>query len=93
MDGIYVYLIVALGAAACVILPFFMLLFMKRTGQVELDHYGKDRGSGPAKSFVCPACLHRTYAASHVAERWCTRCNKNHPEKIKISHSEAPGSP
>jgi len=81
LDNILIYLVIGAAVAVCLITPFVMLLTMKHKARVELDHYSKYRGSGPAKSFVCPECLRRTYAPSHVARRWCVQCDKSFPEK------------
>jgi hypothetical protein len=84
-----IYVVIAVGALVCIVVPFVMLVVMKHKGQIELDHYGKYRGTGRASSFVCPDCLHRSYAPSHVARRWCAPCAKSFPEKPKISRPEA----
>ena len=84
-----IYAVIALGALACIVVPFLMLVFIKQRGQIELDHYGKYRGNAAAKSFACPECLHRSYAPSHIAKRWCARCAKSFPEKVKIGRPEA----
>lgn len=81
MDNILIFLVVGLALGASVVTPLMMLVFMKQRDRVELDHYGKYRGSGPAKSFVCPDCLTRSYAPSHVARRWCAKCEKSFPER------------
>jgi len=81
LDNILIFLIIGLAVAACVFTPLIMLAFMKHQARVELDHYGKYRGRGPAKSFVCPECLTRSYAPSHVARRWCGKCEKSFPER------------
>lgn len=81
MDNILIYLVVGLALGTCLVTPLVMLVFMKHQGRVELDHYGKYRGQGPAKSFVCPDCLTRSYAPSHVARRWCGKCEKSFPER------------
>lgn len=82
MDNILIFLVVGLALGASVFAPLMMLVFMKQRDRVELDHYGKYRGSGPAKSFVCPDCLTRSYAPSHVARRWCAKCEKSFPERV-----------
>ena len=73
----------SLARVGGVVGPLIMLSLMRHKDRAELDHYGKYRGSGPAKSFVCPECLTRSYAPSHVARRWCAKCDKTFP----------PGSP
>ena len=84
MDNLLIFLVIGLAAAICLITPVAMLVLMRHKDRVELDHYGKYRGSGPAKSFVCPECLTRSYAPSHIARRWCARCAKSFPEKPKV---------
>jgi len=81
LDNILICLVIGLALGACIVTPVVMLAMMRHTDRVNLDHYGKYRGSGPAKSFVCPDCLTRSYAPSHVARRWCGRCEKSFPEK------------
>ena len=86
LDNILIFLVIGLAIGACVI----MLMLMRHKARVELDHYGKYRGSGPAKSFVCPECLTRSYAPSHIARRWCAKCEKSFPErKPKVWKPEA----
>jgi len=81
LDNILIFIVIGLAIGACVVIPLLLLAMMRHTDRVNLDHYGKYRGSGPAKSFVCPDCLTRSYAPSHVARRWCGRCEKTFPEK------------
>ena len=90
LDNILIFLVVGLALGACLFTPLMMLVLMKHKDRVELDHYGKYRGSGPAKSFVCPDCLTRSYAPSHIARRWCAKCEKSFPErKAKVWRPEA----
>ena len=84
IEGPIIYLVIALAGVLCLAVPLVMLAFMKHKSRVQLDHYGKYRGSAPAKSFVCPECLHRSYAPSHIARRWCARCAKSYPEVLKV---------
>lgn len=81
MDKILIFLIIGLALGVSLFTPLLMLVMMKHRDRVELDHYGKYRGGGPAKSFVCPDCLTRSYAPSHVARRWCAKCEKSFPER------------
>lgn len=83
LDNILIYLIIGLALGACLLTPLLMLVLMKHQDRAELDHYGKYRGGGPAKSFVCPDCLTRSYAPSHIARRWCAKCEKSFPERKK----------
>lgn len=48
----------------------------------ELANYS---GSGRhLSSFVCKVCLHRSYAKSHIQQRYCARCGKYYSEAPKI---------
>jgi hypothetical protein len=90
LDNLLIVLVIGLALAGSVIVPLLMLLLMRHKDRAELDHYGKYRGSGPAKSFVCPECLTRSYAPSHIARRWCAKCEKSFPEtKPKVWRPEA----
>ena len=90
LDNILIFLVIGLAIGACLVMPAIMLMLMRHKARVELDHYGKYRGSGPAKSFVCPECLTRSYAPSHIARRWCAKCEKSFPErKPKVWKPEA----
>jgi len=89
LDNILIFLVVGLAIGICVATPAIMLVLMRHKDRAELDHYGKYRGSGPAKSFVCPDCLTRSYAPSHIARRWCAKCAKTFPErKAKVWRPE-----
>lgn len=79
-DGFLVPILVALGLATILIAPFVSIAILRHESQAALDNYGKFRGSGPAKSFVCPSCLTRSYAPSHIARRWCAKCERSFPE-------------
>lgn len=85
MDSIAIAFVI--GSAVLIIgfISFFMLQGLQHADRVALDHYGKFRGSTPAKSFVCPDCLRRTYAPSHIARRWCERCKKGFSEKGHVN--------
>lgn len=85
MDNILLYLVIGLALVASVATPLLMMVFLKQQDRVELDHYGKYRGQGPAKSFVCPDCLTRSYAPSHVARRYCGKCERTFPERERTS--------
>ena len=94
MDNLLIILVIGLALTVSVAAPVIGLFIMRHKDRAELDHYGKYRGSGPAKSFVCPECLTRSYAPSHVARRWCARCQKGFlpantgGEKIEASRKE-----
>jgi hypothetical protein len=83
IDGLIVYLMVGLVLTACVVVPLCMLVMVKHKSMIELDHHGKFHGKAAAKSFVCPHCLRRSYAPSHIERRWCARCEKRFPERAK----------
>jgi len=77
LDNLLIILVIGLALTVSVAAPVIGLFIMRHKDRAELDHYGKYRGSGPAKSFVCPECLTRSYAPSHVARRWCAKCQKS----------------
>lgn len=89
LDNLLIYLVIGLAIGACVLIPFMMLVLLKHQDRVELDHYGKYRGNGPAKSFVCPDCLTRSYAPSHIARRYCGKCEKSFAERSPQARSKA----
>jgi hypothetical protein len=79
LDNTLVFLVVGLAIAGCVAAPLIMLAVMRHQERIKLDHYGKYRGAAPAKSFVCPDCLTRTYAPSHIAFLKRQRCGSRTP--------------
>ena len=83
-------LVVTLSALFAVVAIVVILTAMRHRARIELDQYGKFRGSGPAKSFVCPDCLNRSYAPSHVEKRWCPKCQKVAPKRIKAQKLPKP---
>jgi len=89
LDKPWIVLVVVIAAASALGIPGLLLLALRHHERIALDHYGKYRGSGPAKSFVCPTCLSRSYAPTHIARRWCVRCQKEFP----LVRSAAPGQP
>jgi len=48
LDNILIFLVIGLAIGACLVMPAIMLMLMRHKARVELDHYGKYRGSGPA---------------------------------------------
>jgi len=70
--------------------PIVALTVIRQKARVELDHYGKFRSSMAAKSFVCPTCLTRSYAPTHIEKRWCMKCQKTAPERPKNKIAKAP---
>jgi hypothetical protein len=89
VDNILIYLVVGIALGACLITPLMMFVLMKHQARVELDHYGKYRGGGPARSFVCPDCLTRSYAPTHIAQRYCAKCEKSFPESDRKKPANA----
>ena len=57
------------------------LLVDRHSARFELDTYGRPSGIKPLISFVCPDCLHRSYAQQHIRDRFCLKCNKSFPER------------
>ena len=85
---------VVIAAASALGIPGILLLALRHHERVALDHYGKYRGSGHAKSFVCPTCLSRSYAPSHIARRWCAKCQKDFPAMVRaVAPSQASALP
>lgn len=80
IDDVLVPALITLGLLTLVAVPYVAVAILRHSSQAALDSYGKYRGTGPAKSFVCPACLTRSYAPSHIAARYCSRCQRNFPE-------------
>jgi len=70
--------------------PIVALTMIRHKARLELDHYGKFRGSAAARSFVCPECLTRSYAPTHIEKRWCVKCQKIAPERLKIKKPKPP---
>ncbi len=69
----------AIVAAGGIVLAF--LLVDRHRARYRLDNYGRPPGIKPLTSFVCPDCLHRSYAPQHVRDRYCLNCNKSFPER------------
>ena len=86
-------LIIAVAVAATVVAlaaPLVILTAMRHKARVELDHYGKFRGAAAARSFVCPDCLTRSYAPTHIRDRWCVKCEKTAPERVRVKVDQTP---
>jgi len=81
IDDLVVAALIALLVAMIVVAPYLSVAILRHGSDAALESYGKYRGSGPAKSFVCPSCLNRSYAPSHIARRWCVRCEQSFPEE------------
>lgn len=75
-------MIAALGMCAfagALGIPWVMIVASRHREKIELDHYVRSGRTGPLRSFVCPACFNRSYAPSHIARRWCARCQRSFP--------------
>ena len=88
MDNLLILLVIGVAATAAIGIPLISLAIMRHSDRIALDHYGKYRGRAPAKSFVCPACLSRSYAPSHVADRWCSKCQKSFPKTLNAAEDK-----
>lgn len=56
------------------------LLIERQRARYKLDNYARPPGIKPLSSFVCPDCLHRSYAPKHIEQRYCQRCDKSFVE-------------
>jgi len=88
LDNLLVLLVIGIAGAAAICIPLLGLAIMRHSDRIALDHYGKYRGRAPAKSFVCPDCLARSYAPSHVADRWCAKCQKSFPKTSEAARDK-----
>ncbi|WP_404711458.1 hypothetical protein [Sphingomonas sp. MMS24-J13] len=75
------FIALAIAAAGGTVIAY--LLVDRHRARYKLDTYGRPSGIKPAKSFVCPDCLHRSYAEQHIRERFCLKCGKSFPEHEK----------
>lgn len=89
-DSTLIVLVAAIAVVVAVSAPLVILAALRHKARVELDHYGKFRGSGAARSFVCPECLTRTYAPTHIQKRWCAKCEKSFPERTRAKIEKSP---
>jgi len=89
-DRTLVLLVAAIAVIIAVASPIVILSIMRNKARVELDHYGKFRGTSSARSLVCPECLTRTYAPTHIKNRWCVKCQKTIPERTQAKIKKAP---
>lgn len=67
-------LVVAIICAASWAICLLLLYISRQNDGIELARYGTKLR--PLKSFVCQVCLHRSYAESHIRQRYCSRCDK-----------------
>jgi hypothetical protein len=89
-DRNLVVLVAAVAVFISLLAPVLILSAMRHKARVELDHYGKFRGATAARSFVCPECLTRTYAPTHIKNRWCAKCQKSFPEQTRARIKKPP---
>lgn len=61
----------------------FMISIVKQRAAVELANYGGSLRQ--PRSFVCRICFHRTYAESHIKQRYCVKCDKSFPESGNVT--------
>jgi len=83
LDSPAVFLIVSVVILTCVVLIGVAAIYLSkaRAGQ-ELASYGSCRR--PLTSFVCAICLHRSYAVTHIKQRYCVKCDRFYPDKAQI---------
>ncbi len=74
-----VFAVLAIVAAGVAVISYILL--ERHRARYKLDNYGRPPGIKPLVSFVCPDCLHRSYAPQHVRDRFCLRCNLHFPER------------
>jgi len=70
MALLIVAVIIVVSGAICLLL----LHISRHNDGIELARYGAKLR--PLNSFVCKVCLHRSYAESHIRQRYCSRCDK-----------------
>jgi hypothetical protein len=78
--------------AVCIVSASGGILFIsisRHSAAAQLAHYGG--GSRQLRSFVCQVCFHRSYAESHIRQRYCARCDKAYPEARKAWKCPEPG--
>ena len=54
------------------------LWISRHAARSRLENYGRPPGMKPLEAFVCPTCLHRSYAPQHVRDRYCVKCETAH---------------
>lgn len=67
-------LVVAVIFVASWAICLLLLYISRQNDGIELARYGAKLR--PLNSFVCKVCLHRSYAESHIRQRYCARCDK-----------------
>jgi len=60
----------------------------RQRARYTLDTYARPAGIKPLAAFVCPDCLHRSYAVHHIRDRYCLKCNKRFPKPEKDVESD-----
>jgi hypothetical protein len=78
-----VAIVIAIGMAIA------SLVADRQRARYRLDTYARPPGTRPLSAFVCPACLHRSYAAQHVRDRYCLKCDKSFPKPEEDGESDA----
>lgn len=68
----------AIAAASGTVIAY--LLINRQRASSKLNVYGRPPGTKPLIAFVCPDCLHRSYAQQHINTRFCLKCDKSFPE-------------
>jgi hypothetical protein len=76
-------ILMVFAMAATTVVAIVYLIIEHHRARYKLDNYGRPPGIKPLTSFVCPACLHRSYAPQHVFDRFCMKCNKSFPKPAK----------
>jgi hypothetical protein len=72
-------ILLAIAAAVSIATAVVYLLVDRHRARYKLDNYGRPPGIKPLSSFVCPSCLHRSYAPQHIRDRYCMKCDTSHP--------------
>jgi hypothetical protein len=70
-------LLMAFAVAAAIATMIAYLINDRHRARYTLDTYSRPPGGKPLKSFVCPDCLHRSYAPQHIRDRFCLKCDKS----------------
>ncbi len=73
-------ILLAIAAIVSVGTGIGYLVMERHRARYKLDTYGRPPGIKPLSSFVCPECMHRTYAPQHIANRYCIKCEKSFPK-------------
>jgi hypothetical protein len=73
-------ILLAIAAGVSIGTAVVYLVMERHRARYKLDNYGRPPGIKPLSSFVCPTCLHRTYAPQHIANRYCIKCQTSSPK-------------